>query len=421
MQSNGGVMSPALAQRFASNTLLSGPAGGPLAGIHYGGPNAITVDMGGTSFDVALVSDGVPTVTTEGEIGGHRVASPILDIHTVGAGGGSIAWIDSGGLLAVGPASAGADPGPACYGRGGTQPTVTDADLLLGYLDPGFFHGGELQLDVDAARRAVGGLAEQLGLSELQVASGIYELVNANMAAALGVVSVERGHDPREFVLVVAGGAGPIHAAAIARELEIPNILIPRESSVFCAAGMLISDLKHDYVRTYARAPDEAEMEAIYAELESEALATLASEGVPRERVELIRSVDLRYAGQFNEVEVPRPEDFHERHEALYGYSMPGAPTELINLRLSARGITDKPALQGSEPEGEDPSAALKSHREAYFDGVFETVPVYDGLMLVNGNVVPGPAIIEQPTTTIVLPPGFTARCDEHDNYRVER
>ena len=160
MQSNGGVMSPALAQRFASNTLLSGPAGGPLAGIHYGGPNAITVDMGGTSFDVALVSDGVPTVTTEGEIGGHRVASPILDIHTVGAGGGSIAWIDSGGLLAVGPASAGADPGPACYGRGGTQPTVTDADLLLGYLDPGFFHGGELQLDVEAARRAVGALAD---------------------------------------------------------------------------------------------------------------------------------------------------------------------------------------------------------------------------------------------------------------------
>jgi N-methylhydantoinase A len=420
MQSNGGVMSPALAQRFASNTLLSGPAGGPIAGMYYGGENAITVDMGGTSFDAALVSGGVPTVTTEGEIGGHRIASPILDIHTVGAGGGSIAWIDSGGLLAVGPASAGADPGPACYGHGGERPTVTDADLLLGYLDPGFFHGGELELDVEAARRAVGTLASALGLSELQVASGIYELVNANMAAALGVVSVERGHDPREFMLVVAGGAGPIHAAAIARELEIPRILVPRESSVFCAAGMLISDLKHDYVRTYAREPDAAEMERVYGELEAEALATLASEGVPRDRVELLRSVDLRYVGQFNEVEVPRAEDFHERHEALYGYSMPGAPTELINLRLSARGITDKPKLEGSDPGGADSSSALKGHRDAYFDGAFERVPVYDGLQLVNGNVVAGPAIIEQPTTTIVLPPDFTARCDAYDNYLVE-
>jgi N-methylhydantoinase A len=424
MQSNGGVMSPGLAQRFASNTLLSGPAGGPQAGIHYasthGLANVITVDMGGTSFDVALVSDGTPTVTTEGEIGGHRIASPILDIHTVGAGGGSIAWVDSGGLLAVGPASAGAEPGPACYGRGGEKPTVTDADLLLGYLDPGFFHGGELALDDDAARRAIGTLAGELGLTETEVASGIYELVNANMAAALGVVSVERGHDPREFVLVVAGGAGPIHAAAIARELEIPQILVPRESSVFCAAGMLISDLQHDYVRTYAREPDADEMERIYAELEAEALETLAGEGVPRERVELTRSVDLRYAGQFNEVEVPRAEDFHERHEVLYGYSMPGAPTELINLRLKARGITEKPRLQGSQPGGEDPSGALKGHREAYFDGAFASVPVYDGLALVNGNVVLGPAIVEQPTTTIVLPPDFTARCDEYDNYLVE-
>jgi N-methylhydantoinase A len=266
----------------------------------------------------------------------------------------------------------------------------------------------------------VGTLAGTLRLTELQVASGIYELVNANMAAALGVVSVERGHDPREFMLVVAGGAGPIHAAAIARELEIPKILVPRESSVFCAAGMLISDLKHDYVRTYAREPDAAEMERVYGELEAEALATLASEGVPRERVELIRSVDLRYVGQFNEVEVPRAEDFHERHEALYGYSMPGAPTELINLRLSARGITDKPKLQGSAPGGEDPAGALKGHRDAYFDGGFEHVPVYDGLRLVNGNVVSGPAIIEQPTTTIVLPPDFDVRCDAHDNYLVE-
>jgi N-methylhydantoinase A len=295
---------------------------------------------------------------------------------------------------------------------------VTDADLLLGYLDPGFFHGGELELDVGAARRAIGTLAEPLGLDATQVASGVYELVNANMAAALSVVSVERGHDPREFVLVVAGGAGPIHAAAIARELEIPQILVPRESSVFCAAGMLISDLKHDYVRTYAREPDEAEMDGIYSEMEAEARTTLESEGVTR--VQLERSADLRYVGQFNEVEVPRMEDFHARHDALYGYSMPGAPVELINLRLSARGETDKPRFEGSPPGGEDASAALKGHRDAYFDGGFRSVPVYDGLQLVNGNAVAGPAIVEQPTTTIVLPPDFSLRCDAYDNYLVE-
>jgi N-methylhydantoinase A len=432
MQSNGGVMSPDVAQRFASNTLLSGPAAGPLAGIFYAATqslrNAITVDMGGTSFDVALVRDGVPTVTTEGEIGGHRVASPIIDIHTVGAGGGSIAWIDSGGLLAVGPRSAGADPGPACYGHGGDQPTVTDADLLLGYLDPGFFHGGELALDVGAARRAIARVAEPLGMTETEAASGVYEIVNANMAGALSVVSVERGHDPREFVLVVAGGAGPIHAAAIARDLEIPLIMVPRESSVFCAAGMLISDLKHDYVRTYAReldAVDEAEVERLYGEMAATAIDTLSSEGVPRERIALHFTADLRYVGQFNEVEVTRDADmvgaFHARHDALYGYSMPGAPVELINLRVSARGETDKPRLEESEPGGEDPSAALKGRREAYFDGDFVEVPVYDGLALVHGNAVSGPAIVEQPTTTIVVPGDFDLRCDAFDNYLVHQ
>jgi N-methylhydantoinase A len=437
MQSNGGVMSPQLAQRFASNTLLSGPAAGPLAGVFYGSThgfkNAITVDMGGTSFDVALVADGTPTVTTEGEISGHRIASPILDIHTIGAGGGSIAWIDTGGLLTVGPKSAGADPGPACYGHGGMQPTVTDADLLLGYLDPDFFHGGELRLDVEAAKVAIKQITDPLGMDETEVASGIYRIVNANMAAALSVVSVQRGHDPREFVLVVAGGAGPIHAAAIARELEIPLIQIPRESSVFCAAGMLISDLKHDYVRTFAReltSVDIEEVQTLYREMAESALQTLATERVPEDRTDIEYSADLRYVGQFNEVEVPAGSEelsaagldkmvdaFHERHDALYGYSMPGAPVELINLRVSARGITDKPKFERSEPGGEDPSAAQRATRRAFFDGQFKEVPVYDGLRLVNGNVVAGPAIVDQPTTTIVVPSDFDLRCDEFNNY----
>jgi N-methylhydantoinase A len=438
MQSNGGVMSPELAQRFAVNTLLSGPAGGPLAGVFYAAThelqNAITIDMGGTSFDVSLVADGTPAVTTEAEIGGHRVASPVIDIHTIGAGGGSIAWIDSGGLLTVGPKSAGADPGPACYGHGGTDPTVTDADLLLGYLDPDFFHGGELKLDVETARKAVAGIAASLGVDETEAAAGIYRVVNANMAAALSVVSVERGHDPREFVLVVAGGAGPIHAAEIARELEIPLILIPRESSVFCAVGMLISDLKHDYVRTYARDLDKValgEVDVLYRDMAEDARATLLEEGVPEGRIEIDHAVDLRYVGQFNEVEVPARvaegvtgealdemvAAFHQRHDTLYGYSMPGAPVELINLRVSARGITDKPQFTTAEAGGEDPSAARRGERRAYFDGDFVDVPVYDALRLVNGHVVAGPAIVDQPTTTIVVPPSFELVCDHYNNF----
>ena len=439
MQSNGGVMSPQVAQRYASNTLLSGPAGAPMAGVFYGKThgfnNVITIDMGGTSFDVALVKDAEPAVTTEGTIGEHRIASPILDIHTIGAGGGSIAWIDRGGLLAVGPKSAGAAPGPACYGRGGTLPTVTDAQYVLGYLDPAYFEEGELQFDAEAARTAIDEhIAQPLSMDLVMAADGIYQLVNNNMAAALGVVSVERGYDPREFVLVVAGGAGPIHAAAIARELEIPLILIPRESSVFCAAGMLISDLKHDYVRTYATDIDRVDTDqvtALFAEMADTARRTLKSEAVPDEQVEIKYSADLRYIGQFNEVEVTLPEGgqltdgsvrdlctaFHLKHDSLYGYSMPNADVELINLRITARGKTEKPAQEKHAKSGPGPGHALLGSRNAWFDGVFVETPVYDGLKLVNGNRVPGPAIVVQPTTTIVVPPDFALLCDEYNNY----
>ena len=439
MQSNGGVMSPQVAQRYASNTLLSGPAGAPMAGIFYGNThgfkNVITIDMGGTSFDVALVKDADPGVTTEGMIGEHRIASPIMDIHTIGAGGGSIAWIDRGGLLAVGPKSAGAAPGPACYGRGGTQPTVTDAQYVLGYLDPAWFEEGELQFDSAAARKAIAEhVAQPLALDLVEAADGIYQLVNNNMAAALGVVSVQRGYDPREFVLVVAGGAGPIHAAAIARELEIPLILIPRESSVFCAAGMLISDLKHDYVRTYATdidRVDTAQVTALFAEMTQTARDTLDSEAVAAEQVQINYSADLRYVGQFNEVEVLLPdageltdaalqelcEAFHLKHDGLYGYSMPGAAVELINLRITARGNTTKPAQERHEPHGAACEHARLGARQAWFNGGFIETPVYDGLVLVNGNRVAGPAIVVQPATTIVVAPDFILLCDEYNNY----
>lgn len=439
MQSNGGVMSPEVAQRFASNTLLSGPAGAPGAGVFYGAThgfkNIITVDMGGTSFDVALVKDGIPSVTTDGIIGDDRIASPILDIHTIGAGGGSIARVATGGLLEVGPASAGAEPGPACYGRGGTQPTVTDADLVLGYIDSSAFHGGKLKLDTAAATRAIEEhVATPASMSVAKAADGIFQVINANMAAALNVVSVQRGYDPREFVLIVAGGAGPIHAAPIARDLEIPLVLIPRESSVFCAAGMLISDLKHDYVRTYARDLDKVvvqEVTRLYKEMTDTAFKTLQAEGVAKGKAVVGYSADLRYVGQFNEVEVPvvgkgtirnadlaqLVDQFHARHDALYGYSMKGTPVELINLRVTGRGLTPKPKFERSSPARFKAEKARIGRRKAWFDGAFREVAVYDGLVLQNGHTIRGPAIISQPTTTIVVPADFDLKCDEYGNF----
>jgi N-methylhydantoinase A len=439
MQSNGGVMSPQVAQRFASNTLLSGPAGAPGAGVFYGSThgfaNVITVDMGGTSFDAALVKDGRPAVTIDGMIGDNRIASPILDIHTIGAGGGSIARVESGGLLAVGPASAGAQPGPACYGRGGTKPAVTDADLVLGYLDPVAFHGGQLSLDVGAARRAIEEhVAKPLGLDTVKAADGIYQVINANMAAALGVVSVQRGYDPREFVLIVAGGAGPIHAGPIARDMEIPLVMIPRESSVFCAAGMLISDLQHDYVRTYARDLDKVnftEVTKLYRDMSESAIATLIEEGLDPKKIHVAYAIDLRYVGQFNEVEVRFEigngltakrltaivEHFHRRHDNLYGYSMEGTPVELINLRVTARGLTEKPKFSRSPKARMPVKSALLGKRDAYFNGKFVSTPVYDGLKLISGHQIRGPAIVQQPTTTIIVPPDFDLKCDEFNNY----
>jgi N-methylhydantoinase A len=441
MQSNGGVMSPEVAMRFAVNTLLSGPAGGPVAGLYYGSihdlKDIITIDMGGTSFDACLIHKGIPYVTTEGEIGGYRNALPSLDIVTIGAGGGSIAWVDPSGLLQVGPQSAGASPGPACYGLGGEDPTSTDADLLLGYLDSEYFHGGDMELDIEAAEKAVKEkVADKLGLGVIEAAEGIYQIVNSNMAAGVNIVSVARGYDPREFALVVAGGAGPIHAGMIAQELKIPLMIIPRGSSVFCASGMLMSDLKHDYVRTYTVETEKIELDClntICQEMREEGRETLLREGIPAEKISFQFTADLRYVAQFNEVEVPlsmsdegaiRESDtpymlqaFHEKHDELYGYSLPQAETELINVRLTTLGTTEKPIFQESPFRGKDASAALKRERKARFEGRFIDVPVYDGLKMGNGNVVYGPSIIEEPTTTIVVTPDYDLAMDAYDNY----
>jgi N-methylhydantoinase A len=426
MQSNGGVMAPEVASRFAVNTLLSGPAAGPVAGLGVsralGLENIITVDMGGTSFDASLVSKGEPDLTSEARLAGHLIATPSLDIHAVGAGGGSLAWVDAGGGLHVGPQSAGADPGPACYGRG-TEPTVTDADLLLGYLDAEYFHGGALRLDRAAAEQAVAKVADRIGVGLLDAAAGIYDVVNANMADGLRIVSVQRGHDPREFALVVAGGAGPIHAAPLAAELEIPLTIIPRDASVFCAVGMLLSDLRHGYVRTFTGATDNLDARRVEAALDSmrdEALATLASEGIHRSAIELGFSADVRYVGQYSEVEVPLElngagvteetlqdmvERFHRLHDGRFGYALPGSPTEVVNVRARSRGIRPKPDL-GVTVAAAAADRALKGARDAYFDGRLCETRVYDALRLGAGTRIEGPAILEQPTTTIVVPPG---------------
>ena len=445
MQSNGGVMSPELSSRFAVNTLLSGPAGGPVAGQFVAGihglNNLITVDMGGTSFDVCLIKDGQPAITTEGDIGGYRVALPVLDIVTIGAGGGSIASVDASGLLQVGPQSAGADPGPACYGKGGTELTVTDVDLLLGYLDPEYFHGGDMKLDPAASVKAIeDNVARKLGISVIEAASGVYKMININMALGVNLVSVAKGHNPRDFAMVVAGGAGPIHAAMIAKDQDIPLIIVPRGSSVFCASGMLMSDLKHDYVHTYTIELAKADIERmsqICEKLLREAKSTLQTEGIPEDKIQNSFTVDIRYLGQFNEVNVPLPmesggrirkediryltELFHQTHDTLYGYSMPGADLELINIRLQSVGETEKPKFKPTPGQGPDASKALKNNREVFFEGKGVDTPVYDGLKLEHGNMVFGPAIVEEPTTTIVVPPDFDLTCDSYDNYVMYR
>ncbi|HEX8012049.1 MAG TPA: hydantoinase/oxoprolinase family protein [Casimicrobiaceae bacterium] len=441
MQSNGGVMSPEVARTHAALTLLSGPAGGPGAGLFYARAHhrnqCITIDMGGTSFEASLAIDG-PTTVNEGEIARHKVALPMLGIHTIGAGGGSIGWIDEGGLLRVGPRSAGAAPGPACYGRGGTLPTTTDADLVLGLLDPDFFAGGKIRLDLAAARRAIEAhIARPLGLSVEQAAAGMYRVACNNMAQGVREVSIKRGFDPREFPLVVAGGAGPIHSSLICEELEIPFQIVPRESSVLCAMGMLLSDLKHDFVRTFvARLAhlDWPKLEALLDAMIDEGGRQLAAERVPAERRRFVVRFDCRYLKQYHEVsfevarESLRARDataiaraFHAEHNRLYGYSLEAeeAPVEIINVRVQAVGATERTRAAEEAYAGEDSAHALKGRREAYVfeDNAYKNVPVYDGHRMRHGNRVRGPAIVEEVTTAIFVSAGYDCVLDRYGSF----
>lgn len=431
MASNGGMISPEVAASQAAATLLSGPAAGPIGGVAVSGAqgfdDCITMDMGGTSFDVALVQNRAPLVSNESWVARHRLALPSLDIHSIGSGGGSIGWIDDGGLLRVGPKSAGAEPGPACYGRGGTLPTCTDADLILGYLNPDFFLGGRIRLDVRAAEAAIAEhIARPLGLGLVEAAAGINRVSNVNMATGLREISVRRGIDPRNLPMVVAGGAGPVHAGTIAAELGIQIVLIPRESSVFCANGMLHSDLKHDFVRTYhvyLRQADVDQIIALLTEMAEAGRDVLRRERIEPENIHVAYAADLRYLKQHHEITLPldptvlrrNPQAlaaaFHQRHEELFGYSLAASNSEieLVNLRVSCTGRTPKPEVRRLAYEGSDASNLIKGERPIWDHeaGQFVTVPVYEGERMGYGRRCQGPAIVELSHTTIVIPAGY--------------
>ena len=446
MQSNGGGMTPQIAKEKAALTLLSGPAAGPGAGLQYvkahNQENCIVVDMGGTSFEAALVV-GSPVVVNEGEIDRRRLALPMLGIHTIGAGGGSVGWLDEGGLLRMGPESAGAAPGPASYMKGGTKPACTDANLVLGYLNPDFFAGGAMKLDMEAARKAIDEhVATPMGLSIEDAAAGMYRIACMNMAQGIREITIKRGFDPREFPLVVAGGAGPTHSCLICEELQIPFQVVPRESSILCAAGMLMSDLRHDFVRTFVALLNDldwAALNEVVSDMVDEGNKLLEQENIPEDRRSTIIKLDCRYLRQYHEVSVEVSQSdvdshnldaiaaaFHEEHNRLFGYSLEGdadAPVEIINIRVQSVGEVEKPAFRTEEKSSADASHAIKGERSVYIpeDKEFQTVPVYDGHKMVHGNHVDGPAMIEQVTTAIFVGGTFNCVIDQYGSFALYR
>jgi N-methylhydantoinase A len=408
MLSGGGVADASTAARHGSWTVLSGPAGGAVGAALMaeaaGANGAVCLDMGGTSCDVSVAREGRVASTGGREVGGRALALPMVDVHTVGAGGGSIAWRDAGGALRVGPQSAGADPGPACYGRGGEEPTVTDANLLLGYLDPRSPLAGGVELDREAAEKAVGRLAETLDLSTSDAAAGIARVAGTEMARAVRVMTVERGVDPRELALLAFGGAGALHAAAIADELGMTRVLVPSASGVLSAVGLIAAERRRDLVESVLLAGDD-----LTADAAAEVVERLASRGrkeLDAPGAEIRASYDLRYAGQAFELTVagaerPDPDDlraaFDETHDERYGYSDPDASLELVTVRVAAALPTaDLPETPRGEHED-------KGEREASFDSEPHTTRVVSGVP----DELDGPAIVELPESTVVVPPGW--------------
>ncbi|TAK11681.1 MAG: hydantoinase/oxoprolinase family protein [Anaerolineae bacterium] len=426
MGSNGGSISPAEARVQAARCILSGPAGGAVGaqavGRAAGVDQLITFDMGGTSTDVSLI-DGTLHTTHEAEIGGLPIRIPVIDIHTIGAGGGSIATVDPGGVLRVGPHSAGADPGPACYGRG-DQPTVTDANLVLGRLLPDRFLDGQMPLDATRARAALQPLAEQLDLSVEATALGIIRIANAHMTRALQVISVERGRDPRQFTLLSFGGAGSLHATDLARALAIPRILIPPQAATLSALGMLMADIVRDYSRTVMLpgATPFAELKTHFSPLLSTAAQNLTSYGLNSSQQSLHATLDLRYRGQSYELNIPFTPDFlsafHLAHQSEFGYANTTAELEVVNLRVRAIGAVASPAFPRLEPYTQ--AAQPFAHHPVCFENGVIATPFYEGAALAPGHAVSGPAIIIKPDTTILLNRGDFAAVDSLGNLMIE-
>jgi len=453
MQSGGGLMTGDVARDKPATMVESGPAAGVIAasamGNLLGYSNVISFDMGGTTAKAGLIEGGRPKLAVNYEIGstaisldarggtgsGYPLKTPVIDLVEIGAGGGSIAWIDTGGILRVGPESAGADPGPACYPGGGTKPTITDANVILGRISPDHFLGGEMKLDKLAAERAIEEhCAKALRKNVVETSAGIIEIANANMVRALRIVSVERGYDPRDFTLIAFGGAGPMHVNGIVTELKIPTVVIPLNPGITSAMGLLMTDLRHDYVVTHICCLDKLDLDKvnrIYKDFEAQGRDILHQEGMGDADILISRHMDMRYVGQSYELTVPVTDDeidvsslggitalFHREHDRAYGHSAPEEPVEVANLRLSATGLIRKPDLREMKRGSTSPEQALRTKRNVYFTetGGFVQCAIYDRYKLARGNILSGPAIVEDKDATTVIHPDYQAEVDRYGN-----
>jgi N-methylhydantoinase A len=441
VRSDGGAMSTEAVADSPIQIALSGPSGGVTGSAYLareiGVPDILTFDMGGTSTDVSLCRDGETPVRRDIQLGYYQFKSPAVDVHSVGAGGGSVAFLSASGALQVGPESAGADPGPAAYGRGGEKPTVTDANVVLHRIPPGVALGGTLEMDEEAARKAVGTIAEQLGMGVEEAAEAILEIVNENMHAALRVVSVERGHDPRNFGLVAFGGAGPMHANALGRLIRSRSVIVPPTPGVMSAFGFLTSDIQNEFPETYLRIAEDtlaSELKETIEGLIAQADQWLEGEGVAEDDKRFDLYADCRYYLQ--NIQIPCAFDleelrdgdsaflrgqFEEAHRQRYNFDLPDSPLEIATVRVVGRGtIKGVSLLESENGAGEDSSGAITRHEQVFFDGGWMETPIYDRAKLGSGNMIAGPAVIVQDDTTTVIEPGYAGAVDRFGNILIE-
>ena len=437
MQSNGGIMTSAVAREIPISMVESGPVAGAIGGVELasmtGYSSVITYDMGGTTAKTSIIREGLPETTDQYLVERRPILLPVVDMREIGAGGGSIAWIDEAGALHVGPQSAGAEPGPACYKQGGVEPTVTDADLQLGILDPDYFLGGEKNISPQLSRETIGKVAGHFDISVDEAALGIIKIVNSNMSGLLQSMTVKRGYDPRNFAMVAFGGAGPTHAGAIAKELSIPTIIVPPFPGVFSAWGMLMADLRHDFGQTYITPMDDANVESIseiFRELEARVKGFFERENIREENTLVTYQMDLRYYGQEHTLSVPAPskledadkavldKSFDGLHFKIYGHNAPEEPKEIVSLKVVGIGKVRKPVLQTIRRGRETPTS--QSHlgeRKVYLgDGRYQEFSIYQRDKLRAGNTIRGPAIIEEPTSTTVLENDQICSVDQYGN-----